>query len=83
VGNTCVKRKSTYAHKSLVEVIERSNVALVQSINRLHETNLQIEKKHVQTQEEMLQKQLEYFKLQDTKINKTQQGMVHAITRPT
>jgi hypothetical protein len=28
----------------------------------------------------MLQKQLEYFKLQDTKINKTQQGMVCVIT---
>jgi hypothetical protein len=79
VGNTGLKRKSTYAHKSLVEVIERGNVALVQSINRIHEANLQIEKKHVQTQEEMLQKQLEYFKFQDTKINKTQEGMVRAI----
>jgi hypothetical protein len=38
------KKKINICSQKLVEVIERGNVALVQSINQIHDTNLQIEK---------------------------------------
>jgi hypothetical protein len=38
-----MKRKSSMAHKNLIEAIGKKNVALVEFINHIHEINLQIE----------------------------------------
>jgi hypothetical protein len=38
-----MERKSSMAHKNLIEVIEKKNVALVEFINHIHDINLQIE----------------------------------------
>ncbi len=52
VGNTmCIKQKSSFVHKNLVDAIEKGNVALVESINWI----MQIEKQQVQAQKNMLQ----------------------------
>jgi ppGpp synthetase/RelA/SpoT-type nucleotidyltranferase len=42
---TRVKRKSSIAHKSVIETINKVNAALVDSINCIHEVNIQIEDK--------------------------------------
>jgi hypothetical protein len=52
----------------MVETTLKRNVALVESINRIHEVNLQIEENHARAQE----RQLEYFKQKDIEINQTQ-----------
>jgi hypothetical protein len=52
----------------MVEAILKRNVALVESINYVHEVNLQIEKNHTRAQE----RQLEYFKQRDIELNQTQ-----------
>jgi len=40
IGNTRVKMKSSSTHKSFIKAIEKENVALVESINHIHEVNL-------------------------------------------
>jgi hypothetical protein len=45
VGNTEVKQKSSIAHKSLIETTKKANATLVDSINCIHEVNIQIEDK--------------------------------------
>lgn len=65
VGNTGVKQKSSVAHKSLIETNKKANAALDDSINCIHEVNIQIEDKWTQAQNEILQKQLEYFKFKN------------------
>jgi hypothetical protein len=50
------------------EATLKRNAALVESINRIHEVNLQIEENHACAQE----RQLEYFKQRDIEINQTQ-----------
>jgi hypothetical protein len=45
VGSTRVKKKSSLVHKNLVEATKKRNVALVESINYIHEVNLQIKEK--------------------------------------
>jgi len=40
----CIKQKSSFVHKNLVDAIEKGNVALVESINWI----MQIEKQQVQ-----------------------------------
>ncbi len=54
VGNRGVKRKSNTTQKSLIETIEKVNAAPVNSINRIHEVNIQIENKQAPTQDEIL-----------------------------
>jgi len=49
----------------MVEATQRRNVALVESINHIHEVNLQIEKNHARAQE----RELEYFKQRNININ--------------
>jgi len=44
-GEHNIKRESISTHKSLIETIEKCNVALVESINEI----VQIEEKKVQT----------------------------------
>jgi hypothetical protein len=52
VGNTmCIKHKSSFVHKNLVDAIEKGNVALVELINWI----MEIEKQQVQAQKHMLQ----------------------------
>jgi len=65
VGSTRVKGKTSTIHKIMVEATQRRNVALVESINHIHEVNLQIEKNHARAQE----RELEYFKQRNIKIN--------------
>ncbi len=71
-GSTKVKQKSSTTHKSLIETTEKANAALVDSINHIHAVNIQIENKWTWTQDEILQKQLAYFKFRNTKINQIQ-----------
>jgi hypothetical protein len=40
VGSTQVKKKSFSVHKNLIEATKKGNVALVESINCIHEVNL-------------------------------------------
>jgi hypothetical protein len=40
-----LKRISSMTHKSLSDAIEKANVTLVDSINHIHEVNIQIEDK--------------------------------------
>jgi hypothetical protein len=45
VGNTKVKQKSSTTHKSLIKTTKKANAALIDSINRIHVINIQIEDK--------------------------------------
>jgi len=54
VGNKGVKRKSNTTHKSFIETIEKVNAALINSINHIHEVNIQIENKQAPTQDDIL-----------------------------
>ncbi len=47
-------------------------MALIQSINYIHEAKLQFKEKQTHAQEIIFQKQLEYFKVQHMKMNRTQ-----------
>jgi hypothetical protein len=40
VGNTSVKKRSSLVHKNFIEATKKRNVALVESINHIHEVNL-------------------------------------------
>ncbi len=53
---------------------------LVDSINKMHETTLFIEKKHAKTQKNIFEKQFDYFKCKYKIINKAQMNRVKAIT---
>jgi hypothetical protein len=46
VGSTKVKGKTSTTHKNMVEATQKGNVALVESINHIHEINLRIEENH-------------------------------------
>jgi len=45
IGSTWVKQKSILVHKGLIKVIKKGNVGLIDSINHIHEVNIQIEDK--------------------------------------
>ncbi len=45
----------------MVEVTHKGNEIFVQSINKIHETNLVLGEKCVSTQESMMDKQMDYY----------------------
>jgi hypothetical protein len=52
----------------MVEVTHKGNEILVQSINKIHETNLVLGEKCASTQESMMDKQLDYYINKDQEI---------------
>lgn len=76
--STGKKRKSSTSQK-LVEAQSDGNKAMVESIDKIHLTNLQIEEKRSKDLSTICDKQLEYFRVRDRQINKVQRGLVNAI----
>ncbi len=66
---TKMESKSSLIQKNFIKVTKNRNVDLVQSINYIHEVNLHIKEKQTHAQEIILQRQLEYFKVQHMKMN--------------
>jgi hypothetical protein len=65
---TKMESKSFLTQKNLIKVTKKGNVALVQSIDYIHEVN-HIKEKQTHVQEIILQRQLEYIKVQHMKMN--------------
>jgi hypothetical protein len=59
--------------------VEEGQKEIVSSINRIHETTVEVEGKKCQNLKDISEKQLEYFKQRDNMINLTQQGLVRAL----
>jgi hypothetical protein len=62
LGNIGMKKRSSSIQRSMVEATERSTSKLVASLDKIHETNVVIEKKRSHMQKELLHKELQYFK---------------------
>jgi len=58
-------------HKSIVEATHKGSQVLVDSIDKMHEISLFIEKILAKTQERIYEKQLDYFKGRNKLINET------------
>jgi Skp family chaperone for outer membrane proteins len=75
-----VKHKYFTSHKTITDATKKGSQMLVESINRMHETNLVLEEKQSKFQKANLAKQLDYFKSKNNLINETQMNMVRTIT---
>jgi hypothetical protein len=64
----------------MVEKTQKGNQMLVESMDMIHEISFFLEEKHTNTQESMLDKQLNYYRNKDQIINDIQICMVKAIT---
>jgi hypothetical protein len=69
-GSTGKKRKQTSA-QDLAEATTTGTKGLVESIDRIHDSSLLLEGKRSKDLSEVSEKQLEYFRCRDRKINKT------------
>jgi hypothetical protein len=58
---------------------EEGQREIVNSINRIHETTIEVEDKKCNNLKGICYKQLEYFMYKDNMINITQQGLVRAL----
>jgi hypothetical protein len=63
----------------MVETTKKRNKLLTKKIDYIHETNLVIEQKHTKSCEFFFCSQLDYFKIRNKQILKTQNNMVVAI----
>lgn len=64
-----MKKNTNLTQMNLVEATKRTNVALMELINYIHEVNLQIKKKQDRTRENTWKDKLDYFKFCDKEIN--------------
>jgi hypothetical protein len=78
-SSTGKKRKTTNT-AGLVEATASGTKALVQSIDKIRDSNLALEDKQSKDLATVTEKQLEYFRYRDWKIHKTQRRLVQAIS---
>jgi hypothetical protein len=78
-GSTGKKRKSSVA-AGLAEVTASGTKALVDSIDKIRDLTQAVKNKRTKDLADIAEKQLEYFRCRDCKINKTQNGLVAAIS---
>jgi hypothetical protein len=71
-----MKKNTNLTQMNLVEATNRANVDLMESINYIHDVNLQVKKKQDRTRENTLKTNLDYFKFRDKEIN-----MIHRSAR--
>jgi hypothetical protein len=64
----------------MVEKTQKGNQMIMESMDMIHEISFFLEEKHANTQESMLDKQLNYYRNKDQIINDIQICMVKAIT---
>jgi hypothetical protein len=64
----------------MVEKTQKGNQMLMESMDMIHEISFFLEEKHPNTQESVLDKQLNYYRNKDQIINDIQICMVKAIT---
>jgi hypothetical protein len=74
------KRRKTSGTAGLVEATTSGTKALVASIDKIQDSTEAVEEKRSKDLAVVAEKQLEYFRSRDRKINRTQKGLVHAIS---
>ncbi len=67
--NYSTKKNKNLTQMNLVEATNGANAAFMESINYIHDVNLQIKKKQDRTRENTLKFFLDYFKFHDKEIN--------------
>jgi hypothetical protein len=78
-GNTGKKRKSSIA-TGLAEATASGTKALMESIDKIQDSTQVAEERRSKDVAELTEKQLEYFRSRDRKINKMQKGLLQAIS---
>lgn len=68
-GSTGKKRKTGSAFIPLAEVMEKGNRSLVDVLERVNHTQMEMEEKRSKTATAMMKKQLAYLKIRDTNTN--------------
>jgi hypothetical protein len=74
------KKRKTSASAGLAEATASGTKALVASIDKIRDSTEAAEEKKSKDLVDVAVKQLEYFRFRDQKINKTQKGLVQAIS---
>jgi hypothetical protein len=71
LGNTSVKQNYFSTCKSIVKVTKKGSQMFINSIDKMQETRLFINENQTKTQENICEKQLDYFKFKNKLINET------------
>ena len=79
-GSTSVKRKASAMVNDVVEATRKGSQALVDSIDQIQETSVEIEEKRLDTNERYLQQQLDYFAKQDASHQRTVKNLVKVLS---